>query len=98
MKGTEKQITWAEDIKSTMIPAMDWAIANAPEQYKPIYETIKAAIENVAYAGDLIEVYGDTAKQKTIQAIVKDVSRKYVDRFGIARDNYTKSQLALIGK
>ena len=44
MKGTEKQIKWAEDIKDAMIPAMDWAIANAPEQIKHRYEIIKAAI------------------------------------------------------
>lgn len=97
MKGTEKQIKWAEDIKSAMLPAMDWAIANAPEQAKPIYETIKNAIINVEYAGDLIEVYGDTAKMKTTQLIVKDVTRKVVDRFGLCK-SYTDRQRKLIGK
>ena len=97
MKGTEKQIKWAEDIKDAMIPAMDWAIANAPEQIKHRYETIKAAIVNVEYAGDLIEVYGDTAKAKTVQEIVKDVTRKAADRFGLSQ-SYTDKQRALIGK
>lgn len=97
MKGTEKQIKWAEDIKAAMIPAMDWAIVNAPEQAKCIYEKVKTAIENVEYAGDLIEVYGDTAKAKTVQLIVKDVTRKVADRFGLSH-NYTDKQRALIGK
>lgn len=97
MKGTEKQITWADDIKATMIPAMDWAIANAPAQVKGIFETIKAAIVDVEYAGDLIEVYGDTAKAKTTQEIVKRVSAQVADRFGIAK-NYNDQQRALLGK
>lgn len=98
MKGTEKQIKWAEDIKAAMIPAMDWAIANAPATVKHVFEDIKAAIVNVDYAGDLIEVYGETAKAGSVQAIVKRVSAQVADRFGIARANYTKAQLALLGK
>lgn len=97
MKGTEKQIAWAEDIKAAMIPAMDWAIENAPAQVKGIFETIKTAIVNVEYAGDLIEVYGDTAKAKTTQEIVKRVSAQFADRFGIAK-NYNDQQRALLGK
>lgn len=97
MKGTEKQIVWAEDIKAVMIPAMDWAIANAPAQTKSVFETIKTAIVNVEYAGDLIEVYGDTAKKKTTQDIVMRVCAQVRDRFGLA-NNYTDKQRALLGK
>ena len=97
MRGTEKQIAWAEDIKAAMIPAMDWAIANAPEQLKHIYETIKTAIINADYAGDLIEVFGDTAKRKTVQDIVAEVSRQARDRMGVA-ESYTPAQCALLGK
>lgn len=97
MKGTEKQIKWAEDIKAAMLPAMDWAIDNAPAQIRVIYETIKTAIIEAEYAGDLIEVYGDTAKGKTEQEIVKRVSAQVRDRFGIAQ-NYTPRQRALLGK
>lgn len=97
MKGTEKQIKWAEDIKATMIPAMDWAIENAPAQVRHIYETIRTAIDEAECAGDLIEVFGETAKRKTIQEIVKEVSRQVRDRMGIAQ-NYTARQRALLGK
>ena len=97
MKGTEKQIKWAKDIKDAMIPAMDWAIANAPEQIKHRYEIIKAAIVNVEYAGDLIEVYGDVAKAKTVQEIVKRVTHMVADRFGLY-ESFTDKQRALIGK
>ena len=97
MKGTEKQITWAEDIKAAMIPAMDWAVENAPEQAKGIYQTIRTAIINADSAGDLIEVYGDTAKLKTAMEITKDVTRKVRDRFGITQ-SYTAAQRALLGK
>lgn len=97
MKGTEKQIKWAEDIKAVMIPAMDWAVENAPEQVKHVYETIRTAIINAEYAGDLIEVFGDTAKYKTTQDIVRAVSAQIRDRFGVA-SNYTPKQRALLGK
>lgn len=97
MKGTEKQIKWAEDIKAAMIPAMDWAIENAPAQVRHIYETIRTAIDEAEYAGDLIEVFGETAKGKTIQEIVKKVTLQARDRMGITQ-NYTARQRALLGK
>lgn len=97
MKGTEKQIAWAEDIQKKTVSALNWGIATfaSKADFVEKCQQVKAAIENVEYAGDLIAVYKnvngctDEANMKMIAAIVGN-------RFGICYDN--PAQYALIGK
>lgn len=97
MKGTEKQIAWAEDIQKKTVSALDWGIATFAS--KPAFvekcQQIKAAVESVEYAGDLIAVYrnvNDSSDEKNMKMISAIVG----NRFGICYDN--PAQYALIGK
>lgn len=69
MRGSEKQIKWAEDIKVNVLAIISDAIAfckssNTSNEQKERFigqmNTLKYNIENVEYAGDLIEVFKDT--------------------------------------
>lgn len=97
MKGTEKQIAWAQDIQKKAVSALNWGIKTFDS--KPTFiakcEQVKDAIENVEYAGDLIAVYrnlNDTSDEKNMKMIAAIVG----NRFGISYDN--PAQYALIGK
>ena len=98
MKGTEKQIAWAEDIRARVVECMDWALAQVPEAQKVMYQTIKDAVATCDSAHDLIEVYGDVTRAKDNREAMMTIAVKVRDRFGFARENYTSSQLALIGR
>lgn len=97
MKGTEKQIAWAQDIQRKAVSALNWGIATFADKQAFVEkcEQIKTAIETVEYAGDLIAVYrsvngsSDEQNMRLISAIVGN-------RFGISYDN--PAQYALIGK
>ena len=97
MKGTEKQIAWAQDIQKKTVSALDWGITTFSENaaFVEKCKQIKAAVENVEYAGDLIAVYrnvNDNNDEKNL----KMVSSIIRNRFGICYDN--PAQYALIGK
>ena len=60
MKGTEKQIAWAEDLKEKAIAALEWMRANPSDPGKENIEMwnkgIVDRINSVEYAGKLIDV------------------------------------------
>lgn len=74
MKGTEKQIIWAEDIKKTVIETMNDMIEMAKASNDPrITEAIREqciamwtkrieVVENWEIASDIIEAFADFAK------------------------------------
>lgn len=68
MKGTEKQIAWAEDIKANLKKTITAGIesiknAEATEEQKSraikMWSTRLDAIENADYAGDIINLFRD---------------------------------------
>lgn len=97
MKGTEKQIAWAQDIQNKAVSALNWGIKTFAS--KPAFvakcEQVKTAIENVEYAGDLIAVY-ENVNRCTDEANMKMIAAIVGNRFGIVYDN--PAQYALIGK
>ena len=97
MKGTEKQVAWAQDIQKRAISALNWGINKYPD--KPAFvarcEQIKAAIENVEYAGDLIAVYGDVNRDTDVLNL-NLIASIVADRFNVCYDN--AAQYKLIGK
>lgn len=107
MKGTEKQVSWAEDIKVTVINTIDAmlaATANDPRANSDAAKAIRAkfqrareAVEACEIAADLIEVYGRSVSSRNAdQANMKAVSAAIANRF---KTQYgTASQRALIGE
>lgn len=78
MRGSEKQLKWAEEIKAVIIPAMESIIAEgekkdqSDERVATTLKQIKArknALETAEYAGDVISIYGDAAKGKDAQSV-----------------------------
>lgn len=66
MRGSEKQIKWAEDIKVNVLAVISEAItacesSSISDAQKAAFvgqmNTLKFNVENVEYAGDLIEVF-----------------------------------------
>ena len=74
MKGTEKQITWAEDIKKAVIETMNDMIEMAKASNDPriteafrmqcitMWENRIEVVENWENASDVIEAFADFAK------------------------------------
>ena len=63
MKGTEKQIAWAEDLKEKAIAALEWMRENPSDPGKENIEMWNKGIDfqvdrinSVEYAGKLIDV------------------------------------------
>lgn len=63
MKGTEKQIAWAEDLKSKAMDTLNWAKENAPttkpeeiEMWKNLVSNMANQINSIDYAGNVIEL------------------------------------------
>lgn len=107
MKGTEKQVTWAEDIKVTVINTIDAmlaATANDPRANTDAAKAVRAkfqrardAVEACEIAADLIEVYGGSVNTRnTVQANMKAVSAIIANRFKTQFG--TAAQRALIGE
>lgn len=68
MRGSEKQINWAEDIKVNVLAIITDAIAACEssnisaaqkENFIGQMNTVKYNVENVDYAGELINVFRD---------------------------------------
>lgn len=97
MKGTEKQVAWAQDIQKKAASALNWGIKTfaAKPDFVAKCEQIKTAIENVEYAGDLIAVYKDVNRD-TDESNMKLIAAIVGNRFHISYDN--PAQYALIGK
>lgn len=59
MKGTEKQIAFAQDLVKEFNEIMDSLIAECPEQYKAMWIGIKEKTEAIfseAHAGEVIDI------------------------------------------
>lgn len=86
MKGTEKQIAWAEDLKAKSIAALEWMRENPNEPGKKNIEMWNKGIDfqidrinSVEYAGKLIDVlrfvdFNDTP-DKIGMAVVSQANR-----------------------
>lgn len=82
MRGSEKQIRWAEDIKVNVLAIISDAIAfcessNTSNEQKERFigqmNTLKYNVENVEYAGDLIEVFKDTKHSGDCKQDISDL-------------------------
>ena len=74
MRGTEKQIAWAEDIIKTVSDIMDRVFTEIPapnaetlEQAKEVYSNVLENLKN-AYAGDVIEYFSDLKNCEDIKS------------------------------
>lgn len=86
MKGTEKQIAWAEDLKAKAIDALEWMRENPSEPGKKNIEMWSKGIDfqigrinSVEYASKLIDVlrfvnFNDTP-DKVGMAVVSQTNR-----------------------
>ena len=67
MKGSEKQINWANEIIERLDSVMDSIIANIPSNYNDqqkammtnIIEGMRGNIHSADYAGDIIDLFKD---------------------------------------
>lgn len=92
MRGSEKQIKWAEDIKVNVLAVISEAItacesSSISDTQKAAFvgqmNTLKFNVENVEYAGDLIEVFRDvepTGDYKHDISVLKSALRGDVNK------------------
>lgn len=92
MRGSEKQIKWAEDIKVNVLAVISEAItacesSNISDAQKAAFvgqmNTLKFNVFNVEYAGDLIEVFRDvepTGDYKHDISVLKSALRGDVNK------------------
>lgn len=92
MRGSEKQIRWAEEIKVNVLAVISEAItacesSNISDAQKAAFvsqmNTLKFNVENVEYAGDLIEVFRDvepTGDYKHDISVLKSALRGDVNK------------------
>ena len=67
MKGSEKQINWANEIIERLDSVMDSIIANIPSNYNDqqkammtnVIEGMRSNIHSADYAGDIIDLFKD---------------------------------------
>lgn len=92
MKGTEKQIAWAEDLKSKAMTTLNWAKENAPttkpeevEMWKSFISNMAAQINGIDYAGNVIELlklvnFSGTTDKDTMNLIstIKRYGKYYI--------------------
>mgnify|MGYP004498081403 FL=1 len=80
MKGSEKQINWAEDIKINVLAIIADAIAacessNISDEQKASFigqmNTVKFNVENVEYASELINVFARVKHTGEYKADIK---------------------------
>lgn len=103
MKGTEKQITWATEIRTNVINTLTAAmpilsqIAPSQEAAEMATKLLQTRIDalNAAdvYAGDIIELFKDVRFNGDIEHDFGNVEAVY--RVGVT---YTASQRAILGK
>ena len=105
MKGTEKQIKWAEDIQRKVIETIDLMFEMVRDDPRSQTEAAQKAQAKVARARqavaecesahDLIEVYGSVKTSAPAKDNIGPVSAAIRNRFGIDR---TPAQKKLIGE
>ncbi len=105
MKGTEKQIAWAEDIKRVVLTTIDNmldATANDPRAnndkgraVRAKFERARNAVAACESAHDLIEVYQHIDTSANEASLMRAVGMTVNNKFG--RD-FTDAQRALIGE
>lgn len=60
MKGSEKQITWANEIRENVVKALEFVGANSPANVlAEVQKRIDLLNEANVYAGDVINLFGD---------------------------------------
>lgn len=73
MKGTEKQIAWAEDIKARVIRALGDPINKTTAESKMITDTLAAALNEVEYAGQIITMFKDVRSSGNAEEVSKSI-------------------------
>lgn len=106
MKGTEKQISWAEDIKTAVVNTIDTmleTVRNDPrsnnEKAKAAQAKFQRAREAVAAcenAHDLIEVYQGVGTNRSERDNMMAVSSRIANKLKVRYE--TPAQQALIGE
>lgn len=67
MKGSEKQINWANEIIARLDGVMDQIVANIPDRYTQeqkammtnMFGGMRSSIHGAEYAGDVIDLFKD---------------------------------------
>ena len=67
MKGSEKQISWSNEIITRLDSVMDQIVANIPDRYTQeqkammtnMLEGVRSSIHGAEYAGDVIDLFKD---------------------------------------
>ena len=88
MKGSEKQIMWAEGLKSKAVSALEWMRENPNEQGKANLEMWNKGIDfqlsrinSLEYAGQVIDalryVSFDAAPEQVAVAVVSQTNRYF---------------------
>lgn len=105
MKGTEKQIKWAEDIKAAVIKTIETMLtmtANDPRANTDAAKAVRAkvtraldAVKACDNAHDLIEVYQGVSTANSERENLRLVVSKLSNKLRIEYE--TKAQMALIG-
>lgn len=105
MKGTEKQIAWAEDLKKAVVATLDKMLemtANDPrannERGRAVrarFERARNAVVSCEDAHDLIEVYRTVDTRANEASLMRMVGQIVNNKLRI---DYTDSQRALIGE
>ena len=106
MKGTEKQIKWAEDIQNIVVTIIDnmlAATANDPRANTDAAKAARAkfrrardAVATCDDAHDLIEVYEGVSSRRSERDNMMAVTAKISNRFKV--EYGTAAQRALIGE
>ena len=105
MKGTEKQIAWAQDIQATVIKTIETMVAmtandpraNTDAARDRIAKVTRAleAVKACDNAHDLIEVYGDVTSRRSERENLGMVAAIISNRI---HQVYDMDQAALIGE
>lgn len=78
MKGTEKQIAFAERLVNSFDEVLDSLITECPDQHKAMWIEMKKKIDDIfseAYAGDVIDI---------LESLHEEDSKKYFISFMIS--------------
>lgn len=67
MKGTEKQIAWAMDIKNNFIAAMEYAVSNANAAAAKVAAAMIVEIDKIDNAGEIIDMFGHASMTGTLR-------------------------------
>lgn len=93
MKGTEKQIKWATEIRSNVIKTFESAIAAEPQLQDAIHPYVDRLSADDVYAGDIIELFKEIRFNGDLQHDLPAVMSVY--RVTVAN---TAGQHAILGR